>query len=248
MLLMGCAPTGDFGRREASIFHDEVVPRIGDEVAHLRGEPVSKLPMTDHEKHLRVRAHGLVRPLRADMFVDDVKAQTQFARLDPAFVDPARLPAYYLALRKARFASSEARFAALDGAIRADIERLPPFAATARRVHLADEARLRALEFSPLGPGDRAEIADRVAENRHLVAWVGAVLRARADAFAYALERLAVETPSTRVPAVQASLEGLEAVLARPGGVRDPETERSLDRPVEGRRSPSLDAPASKIR
>jgi hypothetical protein len=218
LLPLGCAPTGDFARREPTSFHDKILPRVGAHIARWRGEASSTLPLTDDEAELRHLAYTIVAPAPFASFLDRAWAEARLARLAPFTPVRAGPQHYYEALRNAPFRSSEARFAAVASDVQADNDRLTPFFSTAKRVSLADQSRLAALRYAPLDEAERLGVEDRIIENRELAAWVRATLTHRAEAYRHAIDRLSVDTPSTSVHAARVTLASFEARLRNPPG------------------------------
>jgi hypothetical protein len=218
LLPFGCAPTGDFGRRGPTLLHDTVLPRVGAYAARLRGEAVSSLPLTDDEIEMRHLAYAIVAPAPFASYLDRASAEARLARLAPIAPMQAGPRHYYEALRDAPFRSSEARFGAVASHVQADNDRLTPFFSVAKRVTLADDGRLAALRYAPLDRVERLDVEARIIENRELAAWVRATLKDRAKAYRYAIDRLAVDTPSTSVHAARVTLSSFEGRLGNPLG------------------------------
>lgn len=196
------------------------MPPLGSVAGRMRGEPVSAFRFTDDEVALRRQAYTIVQPARASQREDRLFAEFRHSRLAPLAAGEADIGSYFRALMGEPFASSEARFSALSYDIRTDEDRLTPFFSLARALYLADEERLAAAARVPgLSGGEAANVEARVAENRALIADVRAVMQHRARAYRYALDRLAIHTPSVRVRAVEATLASFEARLADPLGL-----------------------------
>ncbi len=212
IVLAGCLrPTGDFGRARPSFVNDQIAPMIGLASASARGEAVSLYNLTDDERELRDLSWSIVRPPHARDWVHGAAAELERTRLlGPVdlYLDPR---AYYGILRLERYRSSEARYARVADDALADAEAVRPFYAAACRVFAADEERLNvANRLQNITENSARLAANRVEENRNVVAWGWRALQFRLAAYRYALDRLQIETPSMiRVAAVNQSIDVL---------------------------------------
>jgi hypothetical protein len=227
LALPGCArPTGDFGRAEPSVIHDDLMPGAGALVAEYgRKEQVSHFNHTDREWLLRDRAWGLVMPPHVGDWLAETAVELQRTRLLPAMDSRFDPNAYYAFLRRDRFRSSEARWQRLIADMEADRALVGPFWQVARAQGEDDRARLQALDARNAGPvTDLKNAYARIDENARVVDWVWRSLRLRLAAYRAAIERMAIETPSQRRIDAQVALEALaEAIAAAEAGGVAPE-------------------------
>jgi hypothetical protein len=219
--LGGCTENGDFGRPRASVWNDTILPFAGGYTAGLvRGEPVSTFMHTDDEAELRDRAWHFITPAHDKLYFHRQLAELVRTRIAPVQWRPVERAAYHRALMHRtyvqmaldeRIASPASRYRRLAEDAWADAELILPFAAIAARVLASDRIRLKALQFvRDLDEGQIRDAAARVAENRCLVAWVRQETMDRADAYAYALERLVVEAPQGESSAAERAVAHLE--------------------------------------
>lgn len=234
-VLAGCRPTGDFGRAKPSVIHDTVLPKIGNLAATLREEPTSGFNYTDDEGELRDRAWGFIRaphvrdwwvdlltegqrtrvlPMLDDGFQGDAAwaIDNPWFTIMPALAAPSDHTRYYAFLRTDRFASSEPRWSRVMADIQADTALVPPFCAVATRVRRIDDERLAVLNRQR--DQDPVLIADariRVDENDAVVGWVWKALDYRLNSYRFAIDRLEVETPSSKLWAANRALAALAA-------------------------------------
>ena len=211
LLLSACAESGDFGRPRPSVWSDDVLPTIGSAAAQARGEPVSRLPLTDAEDALRDRAWRFVMPAHERSWFDRSLAVLVRSRVVPVAHRPLDHEAYADALMGEAFRSPASRYNRLAGDILADAKLAAPFAATAERVLADDRTRLAAFAFVGDLPEERAEAAVmRVAENQCVIAWVRQESIDRLTAYRHALERLVIEAPQPEAIAAERALAALD--------------------------------------
>ena len=209
--LAACRPTGDFGRARPSTINDDILPLAGKLAATLREEPVSWFRMTDDEEILRDRAWAFVRPPHVGDWWLGTLVEGQRTRilpeLDPRF-DRTR---YYAYLRSDPYRSSEGRWNRVISDMQGDAMLVPPFCAVAARVRRTDVERLVTLERQAPDPAFERDAYARVAENNAVMSWVWRALGFRVDSYRFALDRLAVETPSGLRPEAERVFAALAA-------------------------------------
>lgn len=209
-----CArPTGDFGRAQPGVLHDEIMPAIGSTRAQLAGEPVSRFNLADEEREMRDRIwRFLIAPHANDWFYDTaVELQrTRIASLADHRFEPAR---YYRWLRQTGFLSSTTRYRAVSDHIVADLGTMPETLGAICRVVELDRQR----QTASVGLGGRqaVDVRARHLENRSHIAWFVRAARYRYDAYSLALDNLLVETPHESAVKVDAKLSALAVEVER---------------------------------
>lgn len=209
-----CArPTGDFGRADPGVLHDEIMPAIGSVRAELAGEPVSKFNIADEEREMRDRVwRFLVAPHANDWFYDTVVElqRTRIASLADHRFEPGR---YYRWLRQTDFRSSATRFRAVSDHIAADLGTMPE---TFRSICAVIELdRQRTAASAGLGGRLSGDVRSRRFENQSHIAWFVRAARYRYDAYSLALDNLLVETPHRSAVEVDAMLGALAVQVER---------------------------------
>lgn len=215
LVVVGCTPTGDFGRPAPSVVNDALLPLAGRAAARKRGEPVSGYRLTDRERLMRDLAWAIVMPQIEEQRHDRMLTELRRTRILPA--ERARIDkeSYVETLIGVDFRSSGARYARLQADIEADVTRVEPFFQTATQVAEDDRVRARAADRVPeVTSEERQNVDARIEENRLLVAWVRQSFDERIVTYRYALDRLVLETPDRAAVSVEASLSVLERVLA----------------------------------
>ena len=217
-LLAGCGrPTGDFGRAEPSVLHDRLMPAAGELIAEWdRRETVSQFNRTDREVALRDRAWSLVRAPHARDWFGETLIELERTRIIPE-IDYAFDPrGYYNFLRRDSFVSSETRWSRAIADMRADTGLIGPFWGEARRVRDDDALRLRALDQRRGGAAvELANAYARIDENARVVDWVWRAMRLRVAAYRDAIDRMMVETPSSRRPEAEQAWIDLRDAIGR---------------------------------
>ena len=191
---------------------------------------MSDFNMTDDEKTMRNKAWILIRPPRAKDWVSrelrtarfvglHILTEAQWHRVVPV-VDTAFDPKqYYKALRASRYASHHGRYDRVITDINQDREAFAAFLPTAERVVTMDEERLAALgRLADMDPRQLEDAYARVDENRRFIGWVWRALQYRMRAYAYAIKRLEVETPSDKVSDANRALKRLYADFQEQNG------------------------------
>jgi hypothetical protein len=214
LAVAGCArPTGDFGRAQPGLLHDDVMPAIGSTRAQLAKEPVSRLNLADEEREMRDRIwRFLVAPHAHDWF-SDTAVELQRTRisgpLDHKF-EPRR---YYRWLRQTSYSSSSTRYRTVADHVTADLGTMPEtFRAICQVLELDRQRQTASLG---LGGLQREEVAARSYENRSHIAWFVRAARFRYDAYSLALDNLLVETPHREAVEVDARLAKLAVEVER---------------------------------
>ncbi len=235
--LAACTSTqGDLGRPAKNEFAESLMELGGEARAKLSGELYSDFNRTDEEKLMRNKAWILIRPPHAKDWVSPnlwnlfgirdvtvhVLTETQRTRLtkevDSAF-DPKN---YYRALRSERYASHHVRYDRVTSDINQDREALQAFIPVAERVVEMDRQRMAALgRLSDMDPRQMEDAYARVDENRRFIGWVWRALQYRMRAYAYAIKRLEIETPSPKVAEANRALKRLEEDFLRQNGAID---------------------------
>ena len=218
---------GDLGRVERSPTAEMLMNAGGEIRAKLQGELYSDFNITDEEAEMRDKAWVLIRPPHAkdwvsqDLwnFLPSIKGvglnaltDAQRTRLTPVLDTAFEPKDYYKALRSSRYASHHVRYDRITQDIRQDRAALAAFVPVAQRVVQMDEERMAALQRSAdMDPRQLKNAYARVDENRRFIGWVWRALQFRMRAYAYAVKRLEVETPSPKVHEVTSELRGLRA-------------------------------------
>ena len=217
---------GDLGRVETNSFAEGVMGNSGRLKAKLFGELVSDFNFTDEEKTMRNLAWPMIRPPHAQdwMSLDLWKfpqsiqnvglhllTETQTARLTPLIdmsFDPKR---YYWVLHTEKYASHHVRYERIIQDTRQDRDALAAFVPAAERVVEMDNQRMAALGRKvDMDPRELKNAYARVDENKRYIAWVWRALNYRMAAYAYAIKKLEVETPSERVKEANEALKALQ--------------------------------------
>jgi hypothetical protein len=124
--------------------------------------------------------------------------------------------AYARRLMASGHRSPAALYAQLSDDIRNDITRLPQFFETASRVLDIDRKRLKSLSFvSTVSSAERRNAERRIRENASIISLVRAKLIQRVSSYRFALERLAINTPSPQAADVERTLNQLQDQIAR---------------------------------
>ncbi|SON54870.1 hypothetical protein HDIA_1329 [Hartmannibacter diazotrophicus] len=196
--LAGCGrPEGDFGRAKPSVLHDDILPAIGKRMAAKRGEAVGNFNLTDTEQELQNRAWTLIRAPHQGMWWQSTLIEGERTRVLPPFSGAYAPGDYYRELSSDRYASSDTRWSRVIADMAADEALLPPYCATVVKVWRIDGERIAAIGREMPADDEWAKNAGaRVAENDNLIGWVSRSLQYRLDSYAFAIDHLAIETPS----------------------------------------------------
>jgi hypothetical protein len=216
-------PTGDFGRARPSVLHDDILPRIGKIAASQRYEPRSDLNMTDDEKELRRRSWVIIMPNGPRPDYERALVELRRTRLLPANWTQLDRATYAIRLSAEPHASATTRYLRLRDDIEKDRALIPSFFATARNVMEMDAIRERTLDaLAAVSPRERENAMARIAENRIIIWWTHQAFKERVGRYAYALERLLIETPDRTAIVVERSLMALRYDVAAIGPYQDP--------------------------
>lgn len=221
--VVGCAPAADFGRRPSGVVEERVVPATGSAFAYLRGDPVSRFAFTDEERHFRAGADVLIAAPDILGPVAGIGPRLREARWLSGTTESMPYNTYYRKLMWMGFASSEGRLSRFIGDMEKDIAAITPFRAQAQAVLASDALRRQMLDTpSSLTPHARKAAEARIQENLLVIESVVSALYWRGHAYAFALEHLAVETPTARVDVASESyfrlkeaIEAFEADMQR---------------------------------
>lgn len=232
---------GDLGRPKQGGVLEDTMKLIGKGRAKLSGELYSDFNGTDEEKLMRDKAWLLIRPPHAQDWMSSelrelfpsarnvglhVLTEAQRTRMTPV-IDTAFYPSqYYNTLRNERYASHHVRYDRIVTDINQDREVFSAFIPAAERVVEMDHLRMTALDrLSDMKPDELKDAYGRVDENRRFIGWVWRALQFRMKAYAYAIKRMEVETPSPKVKDANFALNALDAdVQAQNGGLGEDET------------------------
>ncbi|MCJ2050451.1 hypothetical protein [Methylobacterium sp. J-070] len=217
-LLAACTQTGDFGRPRTGVWNG-LIDTTGSFSTHDRGRLLLDSGLTDDEQALRDRAWRFVQPASTFAAFQDLVLGLASAHAMPPAWRFDEVGAYYAALTAEPSRSPVSRYRALGDDATADARLIPIFTALAARVIDADAARLRSLPFAKtLDDADVRRAAQRVAENRCLIAWVRVEAGLRLARYRFALEHLFAEAPAPEAVAAERSL----AMLAARRNLLDP--------------------------
>jgi hypothetical protein len=213
--IIGACANDDFGRVKPGLVWDSIHDWIGRDAVRSEGLPVSVYPLTDEERRLRDLAYPLIEPPYDRNRWYSVINEYGIGRVfnsDWTYYNPT----YYFTQLTWHWARSPAsRYARLNGDIRNDVERIPQFFDTARRVVDTDHKREQSLAYvRGLTPEERLNATARVAENTLVIAWVQRSLACRAESYRFALERLVISVPSKDAIEIERSLTLLHQHIA----------------------------------
>lgn len=248
VLLASCTSMeGDLGRpRQGGVLEDGMT-LLGKGRAKLSGELYSDFNGTDEEKLMRDKAWLLIRPPHAQDWMSKelrslfpsmrnvglhVLTEAQRTRMIPV-IDTAFYPSqYYNTLRAKRYASHHVRYDRIVRDINQDREVFAAFIPAAGRVVEMDHLRMTALDrLSDMNPDELKDAYARVDENRRFIGWVWRALQFRMKAYAYAIKRIEVETPSPKVKDANFALNRLDAdVKAQSGALGEEESHGQGDK------------------
>jgi hypothetical protein len=212
--VVGCAPAADFGRRPSGVVEERIVPATGSVAARLRGDPVSRFALTDEEQRFRAGAHALIAAPDILGPIAGIGPRLREARWLSGTTESMPYNTYYRKLMWTGFASSEGRLSRFIGDMEKDIAAMVPFRAQAQAVLAGDALRRQMLDApSGLTPRARRSAEARIQENLMVIESVLSALYWRGHAYAYALEHLAVETPTGRLDAAAESYFRLKQAI-----------------------------------
>jgi hypothetical protein len=210
-LLASCTQSGDFGRPRTGVWNG-LIDTTGSFGSRDRGRLLLDSGLTDDEQALRDRAWRFVQPASTFAAFQDSLLGLASAHAIPATWRFDEIGAYYEALTAGPSRSPVSRYRQLGDDATADGRLIPVFAALAARVIDADAARLRSLPFAKtLDDADIRQAAQRVAENRCLIAWVRVEAGQRLARYRFALEHLFAEAPAPESIGAERALTMLAA-------------------------------------
>jgi hypothetical protein len=210
-LLAACTQSGDFGRPRTGVWNG-LIDTTGSFSTYDRGRLLLVSGLTDDEQALRDRAWRFVQPASPFSAFQDVLLGLASAHAMPPTWRFEEIGAYYAALTAEPSRSPVSRYRQLGDDATADARLIPIFTALAARVIDADAARLRSLPFArTLDDADVRQAAQRVAENRCLIAWVRVEAGLRLARYRFALEHLFAEAPAPESVSAERSLMMLAA-------------------------------------
>ncbi|MBK8085943.1 MAG: hypothetical protein IPK28_20100 [Devosia sp.] len=199
---------GDFGRVQAGVLNDEIIPGFEKIWKQLNRRPASDFNWTDQEVDMHARVwRFLVAPQTRDW------AFEYAAEIKPARVGEPRKryeDRYYGWLRQERHASSRVRYSAMADHIGADLGTLgPAFRAICAVIEVDRQRAVAAASVDGLEREVLRDQAEREAENQAHVAHFVSALAYRYAAYSYALDHLLVETPHEGAVVVDGRLSEL---------------------------------------
>ncbi|MCJ2059871.1 hypothetical protein MKL09_25485 [Methylobacterium sp. J-048] len=216
-LLAACTQSGDFGRPRTGVWNG-LIDTTGSFSSRDRGRLLLESGLTDDEQALRDRAWRFVQPASTFSAFQDALLGLASAHATPTWRFD-EVGAYYDALTAEPSRSPVSRYRQLADDATADARLIPIFTALAARVIDADSARLRSLPYAKtLDDADIRLAAQRVAENRCLIAWVRIETGLRLARYRYALEHLFAAAPAKDSVSAERSL----AMLAARRNLLDP--------------------------
>lgn len=239
--LAGCTSSpGDLGRPEKSGIGETMLSALGKQRARMNGELVSSFNQTDEETQMRHKAWVLIYPPHAsdwassslrDFLPHDFSfgihafTEAQRLRLTPTIDEAFDSRLYYDALRAERYRSHHTRYDRVVDDINKDRAAFDTFIPAAQRVVELDELRMQALSrLADMRPGEMQGAYARVDENRRFMGWVWRALQSRMRAYAHAIKRLEVETPSPKVKDANFALIALYRQVQEQNGPLGQET------------------------
>ena len=196
VVLPGCAPTGDFGRRQPSFLHDQIVPAARTAIRDIRGKATSQYPLTADEEELRARAHTLVsvdRRKSIDRFlasgVDDLGI------VDSRFEENRQI-AHNSGKTAYESAPPSRNPYTLRNVVRAQVWQYQEFGDVVERVYRSDARRRATLvRQDDIPTNDIHNATSRIAENRRVVEQTILAMRNRVDNYRLELRRSVLEYP-----------------------------------------------------
>lgn len=239
LLLPACTSMeGDLGRPRQDGLWADWMKVAGERRTKAFGELYSDFNGTDEEKEMRDRAWHLIRPTHAqDWMSSELKSlryvalhvltETQRSRLTPV-IDTAFEPKYYYsALQSAKYASHHVRYDRVIRDIEQDRAAFEAFVPSAERVVAMDHERMAALDrLADMRPKDLKDVYARVDENRRFIGWVWRAMQFRIRAYAFAIKRLEIETPSPKVKDANFALKALYRAFQEQNGTMGDEAQK----------------------
>ncbi len=225
---------GDFGRADRNVANESIMKFGGKWRSKIQGELYSDFQMTDEEILMRDKAWALIRPPHAQDWISSdlwdfipsiryatlhVLTDAQRTRLTPVIDTAFNAKHYYRALRSEDYASHHVRYDRITTDINQDRDVFAAFVPVAERVVEMDSERMSALNrAADMEPGELKNAYARVDENRRFIGWVWRAMKFRMRAYAYAIKRLEIATPSPKVAEANAALRRLHAEFLAQSG------------------------------
>ena len=204
LLIIGCAETGDFGRRRAGLFEGK---------QGIDGPPEwfgSRATLTDNEMELRNRAMAF--SLNPEKPLYPTLDAFEFAIGSDADI-------YYGRVAGRADLSVTARYKRVERDALADLALISPFRLAACRVASDDTKRLLAMDTSNNLSDAQIQLARyRVASNAALGSAVERAMVQRVDAYHGAVERLFAASPDREGQGALHSIDLLREEVAKGGG------------------------------
>jgi hypothetical protein len=201
----GCGLYGDFDRVRPSLATDEANARIEREELIRDGGKPSNFSLTDEERQLRDLGRAIIPPpndrnrwdtVFRDYVLDEIEwLDTAKEKREPVNFDRV---AYWKDLHEDERRSEASAYSKLITDAREDVIRLEPFFAIAARAADMDRKRHSVLALaSASSTAERSNARRRNQENVAIVMRVCRALGERMVSYNYALERLAIQAPSS---------------------------------------------------
>jgi hypothetical protein len=189
-------PSDDFGRTQASLYHEDMHSWVGVEATVSLGGHPSQFQLTDSERMLRDLAYYFIEPPHSRPAWKGL-----FGDYKP-FPAPWRQPVTFDRTLYGRRMIDEphrsqiAAYAGLIEDVRNDGVMLDRFIPVAMKVNDLDIKRNKSLEIiTELSPRERADAQARMRENVLVVQWAQQCLQQRVSSYRWALERLVIHAP-----------------------------------------------------
>lgn len=193
---VGCAPTGDFGRRQPSYFHDTVIPAIRTAAHDIRGKLSSRYPYTADEERMRALSHNLIHVDRQKSIDRYLASGVQDLGIAESRYEENRRIANNTGKSAYERQPPSRRPYTLLNVVRADIWDFRQFGNSVELVYAADARRRRAvLRREEVPSSDVHNALGRIKENRRVVNETVLAVRNRVDEYRLELRRSILEYP-----------------------------------------------------
>jgi hypothetical protein len=192
--LLVCGCSGDFDRPRPLLFGEGSTL----ELPEVWVEPTrSQFAFTQAEQRMRRLAYPLLLPPDGGGWWEIVPVDLSYVAVIADQGPPYDRQAFGALLMTMPARSEVERYARLLDIIADDMLRIDHFNAAARQVLTDDSERVHSLSRAVgLTEGERNNARARMAENSRIIKRVGICLKARAAAYRYAAQRLAIAVPS----------------------------------------------------
>ena len=208
---IGCAETGDFGRKPYSVLDDKIIPTVAKGVAQTREQPVSWFRYTEAEKNLRNEAEKLVTPYGRHVFLERSIRRVERANLVSNRVDWNSPERYTARLDREKFDSGRSRVRTIMSHMQDDGHFMLRFEKAMVKVLRADRSRAEHLRINrDYPPAERANARNRIKENRAVMAETISIMNRRIDAYDEALHITPLRFPGTGMGPARKLLLDLE--------------------------------------